>query len=96
MSAFSTCAPLSGSETSRALAGSTMPSMSSTALSTIRVSTAATPGISAMSSAQALGRAPHLGEHVGEALALVIGGPRLLKRTIGADAKHEGHDAARP
>ena len=34
-------------------------------------------------------------EHVGKALALVVGGARLVERLIGADAEHERHDARR-
>ena len=37
-----------------------------------------------------LGRAPHLGEDIGEAVALVVGAARLLQRAIGTACQHEG------
>ena len=39
---------------------------------------------------QRLRRAPHLGEHVGEPVALVVGAARLVERAIGAARQHEG------
>ena len=41
------------------------------------------------------GRPPHLGEDVGEAVALVVGRARLVERMVGAAGQHEGRDAGR-
>jgi hypothetical protein len=45
--------------------------------------------------AQSLRGAAHLGEHMGEAVALVICSLRFLERLMRADAEHQGRHAGR-
>ncbi len=65
------------SDTSRPLAGSSRPGTSSEASNTTRPSAALTPGMVANLGKDEQRRAPDAGEHVGEAVALVV---RLLGR----------------
>ena len=77
-------------------AGSSSPGTSSVTSSTIRVSTWATPGISASRSISDIGRPLHAGEHVGEAVALVECRPRQLQRMQNRpridERRHAGRD----
>ena len=60
----------------------------------MRASTAATPGISAIWSTSVFGARRTTAKTSANAIALVIGGARLIERPVGADGQDERRDAA--